>query len=229
MRILVTGGGCDEPIDGVRSICNFSSGNTAALLCDHLASKNFTVSAVLSQRAVKPHQPVDLHIFRTFQDLYQLLRKILGEQSFDLVIHAAAVSDFGIDTVIINGVEYPAGEVGKIESGSEVLIRLKENLKIIDNLFSWSLNKKCRIVGFKLTNGASFEQREAAVLALLQRTGAAYVVSNDLSEITGNRHPFRIYRMENDNGLLCRFEGHTKQELADFLINVANDIQGENV
>lgn len=229
MKIMVTGGGCEEPIDGVRSICNFSSGNTAASLCDHLASRNLSVTAVFSQRAVKPRQPVDLHIYRTFQDLNQILQKILGEQSFDLIIHAAAVSDFGIDTVIINSVEYPAGSVGKMESGSEVLIRLKENPKIIDNLFSWSMNKKCRTVGFKLTNGASLEQREDAVLALLQRTGVNYAVSNDLSEITEDRHPVRIYRMDNDNGLQCEFEGHTKQELADFLLNIANDIQGENV
>ena len=225
MRILITGGGCEEPIDGVRSICNFSSGKTAALLCDHFTAKNFTVTAVLSQCAVKPCESVVLHTYRTFQELAGTLQQVLGQQSFDLIIHAAAVSDFGIDTVTLNGVEYAAGSVGKMESGSDVVIRLKENPKIIDSLLSWSKNKACRIIGFKLTNGATRDQREEAVHVLLQRTGVDYVVSNDLSEITGDRHPVRIYRMDNGNGLQCMFQGQTKLELADILAKIASDMQ----
>lgn len=87
MRILITGGGCEEPIDGVRSICNFSSGKTAAFLCDHLVAKNFSVTAVFSQRAVKPQKSVILYSYRTFQDLAGTLQQVLGQHSFDMIIH----------------------------------------------------------------------------------------------------------------------------------------------
>ena len=36
MNILITGGGCEEPIDDVRSVCNFSTGKTSSLIADCL-------------------------------------------------------------------------------------------------------------------------------------------------------------------------------------------------
>ncbi|MCM2324713.1 MAG: DNA/pantothenate metabolism flavoprotein, partial [Oligoflexia bacterium] len=37
MKVLVTGGGTREPIDGVRFITNFSTGQTAAIISDAFA------------------------------------------------------------------------------------------------------------------------------------------------------------------------------------------------
>lgn len=227
MHILITGGGCEEPIDGVRSIGNFSSGKTAAFLCDHFVSRNFSVTAVFSQRAVKPKKNVILYNYSTFQELASILQQVLAQYSFDMIIHAAAVSDFSPDLVTLNGIGYSPGSIGKIESGSDVVIHLKENPKLIDSLTSWSRNKACKIIGFKLTNGAPFNIREELSLALLKRTGIDFVVANDLSEITGDQHPVRIYRRKSGDDLECRGQGQTKQELADMLTSIALGVQGE--
>ena len=229
MQILITGGGCEEPIDGVRSICNVSSGKTAAFLCDHFVAEGFSVTAILSQRAVKPQKPVVLYSYRTFLDLSNILHQVLSQYSFDMVIHAAAVSDYSVDRVTVNGVDHIGGSVGKIESGSEVMIQLKENPKLIDGLASWSKNKACRIIGFKLTNTASGKERGVLACTLLNRTNIDFVVVNDISEIDEDWHPFCMYQKDSDDCFTCRCHGKTKQELAGILTMLANEIQGDSI
>ena len=229
MRVLITGGGCEEPIDGVRSLCNFSTGKTAALLCDRMAESGYKVSAILAERAIKPTRTVALHTFRTFQDLSTTLAVLLAESDYGMIIHAAAVSDFGIGRVEIDGIPYPPGSCGKIESGSEVVVRLKQNPKIIDQLRNWSRNPSCIIVGFKLTNGANIQEREAAVSEQLHRAGVDLVVSNDLAEITQAQHPFRIFGQSQKDAIELLAIGTSKEELAQYLIHTAQGIQGEGI
>jgi len=229
MRVLITGGGCEEPIDGVRSLCNFSTGRTAAFLCDRMAESGHKVSAILAERAIKPTRAVALHTFRTFQDLSTMLAVLLAESDYGMIIHAAAVSDFGIGSVEIDGIPYPPASCGKIESGSEVVIRLKQNPKIIDHLRDWSRNPSCIIIGFKLTNGADIQEREAAVSELLHRAGVDLMVSNDLCEITTEQHPFRIYRQTKQDTLNLLSTGTRKEDLAAFFIRKAEETQGERL
>ncbi|PKL10535.1 MAG: hypothetical protein CVV52_17915, partial [Spirochaetae bacterium HGW-Spirochaetae-8] len=185
MRVLITGGGCEEPIDGVRSLCNFSTGRTASVLCDRLVEQGHEVTAVFAERAVKPSKPVASHSFRTFQDLSDTLHELLVKKDYGMIIHAAAVSDFGVGSMEIDGIPYLPGSYGKIESGSEVIIRLKQNPKIIDQLRAWSINPTVYIVGFKLTNGANVPEREKASAELLYRAKVDCVVSNDFAEMKG--------------------------------------------
>ena len=63
----------------------------------------------------------------------------------DAVIHLAAVSDYAVASVEIDG-EVAAG-TGKIPSGHGVVIRLRPNPKLIDDLKSWSVNPAIRVVG----------------------------------------------------------------------------------
>jgi len=217
MRVLITGGGCEEPIDGVRFLANFSTGKTASFLADHFASRHHEVTALMAFRAVRPSAPVRVLGFRSFSDLSESLQGLLEREDFDLVIHAAAVSDFSPESIVIDGVSSPAGPAGKIESGAEAFIRLRENPKLIDSLKIWSRNERCSIVGFKLTNGAGESEREEAVRALLKRSRADLVVSNDLLEISGDAHPFACYALTCDEGLALARRGRTKNDLANFL------------
>jgi phosphopantothenoylcysteine synthetase/decarboxylase len=217
MHVLITGGGCEEPIDGVRYLANFSTGKTAAFLADYFASRHHEVTALMAARATRPSAPVRLLGFRSFSDLSDTLQGLLGREDFDLVIHAAAVSDFSPESIVVNGVSSPAGPAGKIESGAEAFIRLRENPKLIDSLKVWSRNERCSIVGFKLTNGAGGLDREEAVRALLKRSRADLVVSNDLLEISGDAHPFACYALTCDGSFALSGCGRTKNDLANFL------------
>ena len=217
MRVLITGGGCEEPIDNVRFIANFSSGKTASFLADRFASRGHEVTALMAHRAEKPSSPVRVVVFRAYRDLSETLRSLLGDEDFDLVVHAAAVSDFTPESIVVDGVSTPAGPAGKVESGSEAIIRLRENPKLIDGLKSWSRNERCAVVGFKLTVGAGEREREGAARALLERSRADLVVSNDRSEIAADAHPFACYALAADGSLTRARRGRTKRDLADFL------------
>jgi phosphopantothenoylcysteine synthetase/decarboxylase len=110
-----------------------------------------------------------------------------------------------------------------------VVVRLKQNPKIIDHLRDWSRNPNCIMVGFKLTNGADMKERETAVSDLLRRAGVDLVVSNDLSEISTEQHPFRIYGQSKTKAPNRLSTGMSKVELAAYLRHTAEVIQGEGI
>ena len=223
MCILITGGGCEEPIDGVRSICNFSTGKTASFLADWFASRGSEVIELRAEHAARPTANLYVKRFRRFDDLAALLQRELETQDIDLVIHAAAVSDYRPHLVEVNGIPYAAESVPKIESGAEVVIRLKGNPKLIDNLREWSRNPDCRIVGFKLTNSADIPARQKAAAEILYRSKVDLIVGNDRTEISETQHITRCYRLNTRNEPECVFQGQTQNDLAEFLFETFAD------
>jgi phosphopantothenoylcysteine decarboxylase/phosphopantothenate--cysteine ligase len=193
-RILITAGGTKERIDSVRYIGNMSSGRTAASLADELADTGHSVTWLGAKDAVRPFAVARTEQYYSFTDLETQLRTLLGSAEYDVVIHAAAVSDFsvgGIEAdedgpVNING--------GKLSSGSELLLRLKRNPKLLDSLKDWSCNPAVKVIGFKLTDTEDKQQRLAAVRKQIDNSGVDAVVHNDLSDISDTGHSFRLHR-----------------------------------
>lgn len=196
MNILITGGGCEEPIDSVRSICNVSTGKTAARIarCLLAADSSVRITALAAEKAEKPEDSrCTVRMFRTFADLFRLMKEECESGQYDAVIHAAAVSDYSPESVVIGGAEFPCGAVPKIDSQSGLLIKMRRNPKIIESVKKWA-GSSCVLFGFKLTSGASDRKRDDAVQKLLAAENPPdFVAANDLSEITPEHHPFRLY------------------------------------
>ena len=182
LRVLVTSGGTEEPVDGVRTLGNLSTGRTGALIADALVSRGHDVLLLRSQRAARPAENVREETFSSFGELESALKRSLRTEKFDAVIHAAAVSDYSVDRLLIDGIEHAPG-VGKIDSGREVSIRLRPNPKLVDHLREWSSNPELRVVAFKLTRDADGSAAHAAVETLFKRSSADAVVHNDLSTL----------------------------------------------
>ncbi len=181
LRVLVTSGGTTEPIDGVRVLTNTSTGGTGAGVAAHLARCGHEV-VLLRARASAPCPPlVREEIFGSFADLDAALTRLLGSERFDAVIHAAAVGDFGVEAVIVDG-QVCTGSDPKLDSRHPPLLRLKANPKLVDTLRLRSRNPALQVVAFKLTNGAEAVSRHEAVRALFDHSGADWVVHNDLAE-----------------------------------------------
>ncbi len=197
MKVLITSGGTREPIDEVRYISNFSTGKTGARLADILSENNWEVTYVYSQGAAIPKCNVNLIEYITFKDLNNILRKKLGEESFDVIIHASAVSDYGIDRVLVDGKSIECLKLKKISSDSDLTIKLKKNPKIIAALQDYSLNKKIQIVGFKLTNTSDENHRLDKIKIVSEYQGVSLVVHNDMSDIVKNKRIFNIYQKMN--------------------------------
>ena len=146
INILITGGGCEEKIDNVRSLCNFSTGKTATTLANYFARKSCNVTAIMSYKAIKPTK-CNLIEYRSFVELKNALQAQLSNNHFDLVIHAAAVSDYSIDFITIDDIRFEPKDLCKIDSGKKVSITLKENEKLISNIKRWAFE-----TSQKLTN-----------------------------------------------------------------------------
>ncbi|MCB0366542.1 MAG: bifunctional phosphopantothenoylcysteine decarboxylase/phosphopantothenate--cysteine ligase CoaBC [Bdellovibrionaceae bacterium] len=218
-RILITAGGTREPIDGVRFLTNFSTGRTGVYLAERLAERGHQVTLLKSGLSPLTHSSAGLtsRTFDSFADLKSQMADLLKSKSFDVILQAAAVSDFSVDHV-----ENPDGTVvktsGKIPSGHDVNIKLVPNPKLISMVRDWSTNKEIKVVGFKLTNTKSEDARQAAVRRLLSQSGPDYVVANDLGEISDHQHPFQVY---NPSSLVG--SGKTKSEMASFLIRLIEE------
>ncbi len=212
-RVLVTGGGTREPIDAVRYIGNQSTGRTSARLADALQERGFEVTWLGGAGAVEPgHADLRRERFVSFQDLAASLERLLGDEDFDAVIHAAAVSDF---SVARPGAGDPP--VGKLSSGQALELRLEPNPKLLDRLRDWSRNPDSKIVGFKLTVGAGPDERRAAVGRQFEQGQSDWVVHNDAEELSAARHPFTLYAPTGETQTLIGPEA-LADKLAEILV-----------
>lgn len=197
-RILITAGGTRERIDSVRYIGNMSSGRTASRLADELTSAGHNVTWLGARDAVKPALTRELVQFSSFDDLAQQLQALLLENNYDAVIHAAAVSDFSVASVLTEeGVplDKPAG---KLSSDSDLLLRLKPNPKLLNRIRAWSKKPDVQVIGFKLTDTEDQHQRIAAVKKQFNDSKVDAVVHNDLSDISKEAHPFCLHTLKRE-------------------------------
>lgn len=223
MKVLITAGGTAEPIDGVRRIANSSTGTTGGAIARAFEARGHDVVLIHAADAPVAGIDVDREVFVTFADLEKALRRRLGENRFDAVIHLAAVSDYSVASVEVDGRQYKGGRDGKIASGHHVTIHLSPTPKLLDRLRSWSKNETIQIVGFKLTSEPDPGKRAHHVERLIVRSGSDLIVHNDVSGITDDRHAAEVWTRD---GPFVRTS--TKTELAETLLGLLEQLHPEN-
>lgn len=214
-HVVITSGGTTVPIDGVRSIGNTSTGSTGAALADAFAAAGHDVTLLHAADAVLPNdERVRRRSYVTFGDLETALRETLAAEPFDAVIHLAAVSDYDVDHLEVDGERVVPDPTGKLRSGSSLSVHLRTTPKLLPQLASFAAaggHRAPLVVGFKLTNGASPSERVAAVARVAE--GIDAVVHNDLTEISADGHVSTLHR---DGAVVAVCA--TKAELADALL-----------
>lgn len=220
LRILVTAGGTAEPVDGVRVLTNSSTGRTGALLAAHLAHAGHDVMLLRSRTAVAAPPGCREELFGSFGELEAALARQLGSNSYDAVVHAAAVGDFGVDAIVAGAEELAPGR-GKLDAASgAVSIRLRRHPKLIDSIRAQSRNPELTLVAFKLTAGASEKAAAGAVADLFAHSGADLVVHNDESRrAAGDDFPAVIHRAGGDPPIACRTRSELAAELERLLVS----------
>lgn len=180
-KVLITAGGTSEPIDDVRVITNRSTGRTAAHLADILIESGLDVTYLHSAQSVLPHGNCERISYDSFTDLQTALRTALQQKAFDVVIHAAAVSDYSVQR-----------QEGKINSqADEVTLKLKKNPKIINEIKS--ISPKTLLFGFKLTSKISDAAIQQKVQNLQQAASCDFVVQNDWDDVSQKKDRFHVY------------------------------------
>ena len=101
MRIVITGGPAREPIDQVRSITNQSTGELAVKLARGFLAAGHDVESFQGRGA--RWFPDHAKCFQTNEELLQMLGEIADREQVAGVLHAAALSDFGVAQATIAG------------------------------------------------------------------------------------------------------------------------------
>ncbi len=213
MKILITAGGTREYIDGVRYIGNCSSGKTGADLANYLATCNHEVTWLGAKSAIRPNASIEQFEYETFDELASALQDTLSQNNYDLVFQAAAVSDFKVTAVLLDGQTFDAGRDVKLPTADEVSLLLGKQPKLVSSLKQWSQNPGIKVVAFKLTNSTDQQVRLNAVSKLIEQNDIDWVAHNDLQEICQEKHAFALYQSLEQS---CGCENI--QELADGVI-----------
>ena len=143
MQVIVTAGPTYEPLDQVRRLTNFSTGQLGCELAVFLAQQGGTVTLLLGEQAVyPPPSGIPVERFSSGADLRSRLQARAGE-GVAAVFHAAAVGDFGFGSVFQRDAH---GTLTKIKSGKfstragTLLVELVPTPKIISELRGWFPN-----------------------------------------------------------------------------------------
>lgn len=193
MKVLVTAGSTYIPVDMVRGITNIFSGRTGVEIADHLTESGNEVSLLIQKKSPMycyafDLSPVDhLLTFKTYDDLYNIMKKEITEGDYDVIIHSAAVSDFKSEGVYIKDVTDPdrfrlirLEDCGKFKSKfNELFIHMIPTDKIIDKIRSeWNFKKV--LVKFKLEVGLEDEELIKIAKESRKHSDANIIVANCL-------------------------------------------------
>ena len=219
MKLLITAGGCKEPIDCVRHIANFSTGNTGLFLTHFFLKQKHTVTLLISSDVYIPSyikEHAYIKKFTTFKDIKNSLKSLLSCYHFDGVIQLAAVSDYYICDILVESISLYSKEIPqKITSSKEITLKLKQNPKLLPQLKSFSKNKEVFVVGFKLTDTSNKEEEQTQIKDMLSNKNIDALVHNRFYEITKEQHIAQIYK----KGMLFE-KVKTKKELAQSLLKL---------
>lgn len=215
MKMLITYGGTKEPIDKVRYIGNMSTGRTGETIAKYFIAKGDDVTCIKANSIQDLAQASNRNYF-SFEDLQTALLEELHQTNYDVIIHAAAVSDYRV-TSVSNNQDDAVAIGGKIRSGQKLQLVLEPTPKLITKIKDVSKNKKALLIGFKLTESASAQEKMDAVYKVFDN-GASIVVHNDLNEMSENIHPCQIFTSTQAN-----VKTNTKQELAEKLYSLVKE------
>ena len=169
LSVLVTCGATWTPIDDVRVISNVSSGEMGHLITQAFQSQGASVT-VIEGPVTHALAGKDIKIikYRFFDELAAALRKELLKK-YDIIIHAAAVSDFRVKDV----------SKGKIASEKALSLKLVANPKLIQEIKR--LSPKSFLVGFKLESKLNPKTILKTVKGLFTGAKCDLVVANSIS------------------------------------------------
>src|SRR5262245_8829697 len=177
MKVIVTTGPSFEPIDEVRRLTNFSTGELGVLLANRLASRGCQVFCLKGVGATYPgplqgptHVP-----FTTNDELHQRLVELSQTESIQALFHVAALCDFKVHRV--EDAQGQTQSSAKLDSRASALtIHLEPAKKIISTLRG--LFPQATLVGWKYELAGSRQEAFAKAWRQLQENGTDACVLN---------------------------------------------------
>jgi phosphopantothenoylcysteine decarboxylase/phosphopantothenate--cysteine ligase len=163
-KILVTAGATIEDIDEVRYIINRSSGKTGVWLAEEAYKRGADVILIRGKTNVEPAYPFKDVKIRSANDMFNAIKDNID---VDVVIHAAAVSDYTTDK-----------RDEKISSENKINLELLPTTKIFEKIKD--MNKDVFLIGFKAEYKKSREELIEIAYKKLKLAKADLIISNDI-------------------------------------------------
>jgi phosphopantothenoylcysteine synthetase/decarboxylase len=177
MRVVVTCGPSYEPIDEVRRITNFSTGELGTMLANHLVKAGVEVVCFRGVGATSAERVAGAKVipFATNDNLRAELESLKGREKIGAVFHTAALCDYRVKSVLDSGGAEIAATKIPSRSG-ELTLTLDPSAKLILELRD--LFPVSRIVGWKYELVGSRADVLAAAIRQLHESRSDACVMN---------------------------------------------------
>ena len=198
-RVLVTAGATREYIDPIRFITNRSSGKMGVAIAEEAEFRGAEVTLIRTKGSVPSFVENQIEV-ETVEEMLEAIEKELSTKKYDVVILAAAVSDFT-----------PKEKAeSKIKSGQPLVIELVPTPKIIQRVKE--LQPDVFLVGFKAEYGVSEEELIEQARKQIEKAKSDVVIANR-GEIAFESEVNEVYWVTKDG--YEKFPLMSKRELAE--------------
>jgi phosphopantothenoylcysteine decarboxylase / phosphopantothenate---cysteine ligase len=170
IRVLVTSGPTNEPIDPVRYIANRSSGKQGHAIAAAAAAAGADV--VLVSGPVNLPDPPGATVIKV-ETARQMLAAVERAMPVDVAVFAAAVADWRP--------EHMSDSKIKKQSGQTPMLALTENPDILSTIAHRKAGRPRLVIGFAAETDALIANAKAK----LARKGSDWILANDVSPQTG--------------------------------------------
>jgi phosphopantothenoylcysteine decarboxylase/phosphopantothenate--cysteine ligase len=167
-KILITAGPTIEYIDPVRVITNQSTGKTGVLLASEFVSAGSKVTMIYGPGTEIPPKGIKVIQVKTSEEMSNALKKEI-RQKFDIVILAAAASDYTLE------------KPSKTKLNSDLLrisLKLKRIPKMINDVKK--IQSDVFLVGFKAETNISRKDLIEKAREKIIQSGCDLVIANDI-------------------------------------------------
>ena len=213
MKILITSGGTKVPIDRVRSITNMSCGTFGSRIADAFFNDGLKafrtknehgttiekITFFMAKGSRKPtfqslndetyedgYRPIEYVEYSTFDDYKSGIEELLRKETYDVIVVAAAVSDYGV-------ANYYNGKYRSREDDMCIkLVKLPKILPIMRKLAPESV-----ICGFKLLVDSTDDELLDAMKKQIAESDVDLVIGNDLRDIKNDDHKLTVMSKHN--------------------------------
>lgn len=216
--VLITSGGTLEKWDRVRGHTNLSKGAMGCYLAEAAFSAGATVIYMHGYFAKLPENQAKMRLvgFEGIEDLGDKIRTAVQEEKVDIVIMAAAGSDWVIDKVYDQSGNLME-EAGKMPSDEPPIIHFKKAPKVLGQIKGWQPN--VTLVGFKLEATDDVDFLISRARLRMESANAQLMVANSSQSLYGEKEPHWIVPV---TGEPIKVNG--KEETAKALIEYLQEI-----
>ncbi len=195
--VVITSGGTLEKWDQVRGHTNLSKGIIGCYLAEAAIDAGANVIYLHGYFAKLPARIQQMRqiSFEGIAHLGEQLKTLLQQEKIDIVIMAAAGSDWVIDKVLDqSGNELT--EQGKMPSDEPPIIHFKKAPKILPEIKKWAPH--VTLVGFKLEATSDVEFLLHRARLRMESANAAMMVANSSLSLYGNGEPHFIVKQSGE-------------------------------